>query len=64
MTEDDLLSFKLPRPKNTPIEQLLAQYTEEEFDFSDMERVKRTALRYVYTMPDSHVRALLYALAR
>jgi hypothetical protein len=49
--------------RNTPIQQLMAEYARDGFDFSDMDGVKRAALRYVQTMPDSQVRTLLYALA-
>jgi hypothetical protein len=48
---------------NLPIGQLMYQYALDGFDFSDPERVKNAALRYVQTMPDSQVRTLLYALA-
>jgi hypothetical protein len=48
---------------NTPIEQLIEQYEREDCDFSDINRVSDLALRNVDTMPDSHARCLLYALA-
>jgi hypothetical protein len=48
---------------NTPIARLMAEYAGDGFDFSDLDAVKRAALRYVETMPDSQVRTLLYALA-
>ena len=61
-------SAKTPPPPaapsaNTPIEKLLAEYTEECCDFTNIEGVKLAALRYAKTMPDSHARCLLYTLA-
>ena len=52
-----------PREKNKPISVLMNEYREDGFNFDDIEGVKRCALRYVQTMPDSQVRTLLYALA-
>ncbi|MBN3776190.1 hypothetical protein G3O06_01250 [Burkholderia sp. Ac-20345] len=52
-----------PAEKNTPIERLMDEYRGNGFSFADIEGVKRCALRYVQTMPDSQVRTLLYALA-
>lgn len=52
-----------PREKNKPISVLMSEYREDGFNFDDIEGVKRCALRYVQTMPDSQVRTLLYALA-
>lgn len=49
---------------NTPIEELLAEYEAELCDHSNIEWVKRAALRYVETMQDSQVRCLLYTLAK
>lgn len=48
---------------SSPIENVMAHYSEEGYDFSDIETVKLHALRYASTMRDSHSRALLYALA-
>lgn len=49
---------------NTPIYELLAKYEDECCDHTDIEWVSRAALRYAQTMPDSHVRCLLYVLAK
>ncbi|MBR8028878.1 hypothetical protein KDX27_30195, partial [Burkholderia cenocepacia] len=51
-----------PEP-NSPIEDLLKRYQDDDFDFTDLPRVKKCSLRYVQTMEDCHVRALLYVLA-
>lgn len=48
---------------HTPILELVEEYAKDGCDFDDTEAVKSTALRYVTTMPDSHVRTLLYTLA-
>lgn len=48
---------------NTPIEKLLAHYTEECCDFTDIAWVKKTALRHASKEPDSLTRCLLYILA-
>jgi len=49
---------------NTNIRELLAEYNAENCDFTDMEQVAVNSLRYADTMPDSHVRCLLYTLAK
>jgi hypothetical protein len=49
--------------RNTPIDQLLEQYTLENCDFTDMEWVRQVAQRNVATMPDSQVRCLLFVLS-
>lgn len=49
--------------KNTPIGELLSQYTEENCNFDDIDWVVSAAVRYVNTMPDSQVRCLLHLLA-
>ena len=54
----------IPKQKNTPIEQLIQEFENESNDFSDLDWVKKTALRYVKTMPDSQHRCLLYTLAK
>lgn len=46
-----------------PIDELIAQYEEEECDHSDMTWVVAAARRYVSTMKDSQVRCLLHVLA-
>lgn len=51
-------------PVRTPILDLLAQYEGEMCDFEDRKGMADVALTYASTMPDSHVRCLLYALAR
>jgi hypothetical protein len=51
-----------PQPR-TPIAQLIADFEADGFNFSDLDSVKKIALRYVETMPDAQVRALLYTLA-
>lgn len=51
------------RQPNTPIEQLMREYEDDGCDFKDPASVRRVALRLVETMPDSHARCLLYALA-
>jgi hypothetical protein len=51
------------REKPTPIEELMDEYRADGSDFDNIEWVKLAALRYVDTMRDSQVRALLYALA-
>jgi hypothetical protein len=48
---------------NTPIEQLVAQYAAEECNFANIPGVIDASLRYVDSMPDSHVRCLLFTLA-
>jgi hypothetical protein len=58
--------YTAPQPQaepRTPIENLMAQYTNDGCDFTDMAFVRAASLRYVKTMPDSQVRCLLYALA-
>jgi hypothetical protein len=55
-------AHKLEKQGNSPISELLARYSEECCDFTDMAKVREVALRYVETMPDSHVRCLLYML--
>jgi hypothetical protein len=55
-----------PQPQaepRTPIENLMAQYTSDGCDFTDMVFVRTASLRYVKTMPDSQARCLLYAWA-
>lgn len=49
---------------NTPIDDLLDLYRSERCDFENIESVAQTALMYVEQMPDSHVRCLLYLLAK
>lgn len=49
---------------NTNIGKLLTEYEVEDCDFSNMEQVVVNSLRYAETMPDSHVRCLLYTLAK
>jgi hypothetical protein len=55
--------YKEERHANTPIEELIEEYEADGFKFGNAEGVKRASLRYVETMPDSHVRALLFTLA-
>jgi hypothetical protein len=55
--------YKEQSKANTPIEKLIGDYEADGFDFGYVEGVERAALRHVATMPDSMVRALLYALA-
>lgn len=52
------------RDPGKPIAELMEQYESEGCDFSDTEWVRKAAMRYVLTMPDSQVRCLLYALAK
>ena len=47
---------------NTPIEQLIKQYEEEECNFDNIEWVKKLARLYVLRMEDSQVRCILHAL--
>ena len=54
----------LPARKNTPIEALIAQYEAEECRFDDSASMALDAFRYVETLPDSHVRCLLYRMAQ
>lgn len=55
----------MKKPKrNTPIADLLARYSSENCDFDDLPHTREVALRYVETMPDCHVRCLLYILAK
>lgn len=61
MTHDDQPRRK---PSNTPIEVLLKEYEDEGCNHADLAWVKRAALRYVETMPDSQTRCLLYVLAK
>jgi len=49
--------------RNSPIEKLIADFEQDGFDFSNIDLVRVTALRYVETMKDSQVRTLLYVLA-
>lgn len=48
--------------KNTPIDELMAQYTAENCDFTDIEWVRKAATLYVDRMEDCQVRCLLHAL--
>lgn len=48
---------------NSPIADLMAQYAAEDSDLANPDWVRRTAQRYVETMPDSQVRCLLHALS-
>ena len=48
--------------KNTPIADLMAQYTAENCDFTDMDWVRKAAMLYVDRMEDCQVRCLLHAL--
>lgn len=49
---------------NSPIEDLIAEYRLEGCDFDNSEFVRLAALRFVRTLPDSQVRALLYILSK
>lgn len=49
---------------NESIEECIKHYEAEECRFDDPKRCAATALRYAERMPSSHVRALLYTLAR
>jgi hypothetical protein len=49
---------------NTPINELLKQYEEEDCDFANLAWVVNAANRLVRTMPDTQVRCLLHALAQ
>lgn len=49
--------------KNTPIEKLLQEYTEECCDFTDMDWVIKVSRMYADRMPDSQVRCLLHTMA-
>ena len=48
--------------KNTPIADLMAEYTAENCDFTDMAWVRKAAMLYVDRMGDCQVRCLLHAL--
>lgn len=48
---------------NTPIQELMAQYSDECCNFSDLHWLRETARRLVTTMPDSQARCILFALA-
>ncbi len=50
--------------RNTPIDQLVAEYEAECCDFSDLDWVAQVSMRYASTLHDSQVRCLLYAMAR
>lgn len=52
-----------PSKTNTPIQQLIKEYSNESCDFTDIEWVISASLRHVDTMPDSLARCLLYTLA-
>lgn len=52
------------RATNTPIEDLIKEYEEEDCDFSDINELVKIALIYSDTMGDSHVRCILYKLAK
>ena len=47
----------------TPIADLMAHYTAEHCDFTNLSWVRSEALRQASTLPDSQARCLLYALA-
>jgi hypothetical protein len=49
--------------ENSPIEELLAYYTAESCDFTNITHMKDMALVYVSRMPDSHLRCVLFTLA-
>lgn len=51
------------RKKNIPIEELLAEYTAENCDFTDIEWVIKTTNRLILTLPDAQSRCLLHVLA-
>ena len=48
---------------NTPIEQLLQEYTEECCDFTNMDWVIKVSRTYADRMPDSQVRCLMHTMA-
>lgn len=48
---------------NSPIHELMAQYTQERCDFTDALWVANASQRLVASMPDSQVRCLLHALS-
>ena len=49
--------------KNTPIEELIKQYEEEQCDFNNVDFLIKAGLKYADTMEDCQVRCLLYAMA-
>lgn len=49
---------------NTPIDKLITEYEEEDYDFDNLPKLINNAYRYVDTMEDSQVRCFLYKLAQ
>lgn len=50
--------------RNRPIAEVMANYTAERCDFEDTEYLARCALRFDAGMEDSHLRCILFAMAK